>query len=299
MTIPEFSIVTPTRNALSKLRRCVGSLRGQVGVSYEHLVQDALSADSTGHWLHEQAQGDGRLLPVCESDSGMYDAINRGWARSRGTFLSWLNSDEQYLPGTLALISRWFKANPEVDVVFGDYLVVTEDGQAVAVRREIPLRRFYVANSFLNAQSCTIFFRRSLLDRGLLTLESRFRYAADKDLMLKLLQAGVRIAHLPEVVALFGIDGSNLSTHPAMEEEAEAIRRAYGGLPWRPLRAIPLVLRRLERLGRGSYRGVTLDYAFALDEVPHYARYRASKLGGRYSLKDTQGCSTRIEETVS
>ena len=36
----------------------------------------------------------------CERDHGMYDAINRGLARSTGEICAWVNSDEQYLTGT-------------------------------------------------------------------------------------------------------------------------------------------------------------------------------------------------------
>ena len=37
---PVFSVATPTRNALDKLKRCVGSVRGQARLALEHLVQD-------------------------------------------------------------------------------------------------------------------------------------------------------------------------------------------------------------------------------------------------------------------
>lgn len=291
---PLFSIATPTRNALGKLRRCVGSVRGQEAASYEHLVQDAKSSDGTPQWLAAQSDSDARLLPVSESDGGMYDAINRAWARSRGRYLSWLNSDEQYLPGTLARISAWFDSHSECDAVFGDYLVAAEDGQAIALRREIPLRRFYVANSFLNAQSCTLFFRRRLLDQGMLRLDSCFRYAADMDLVLTLREAGVRFGHLPEALSIFGVDGGNLSTHAGMETETEGIRLAHGGFRWRPLRGVPLALRRAERLLRGAYAPASVTYAFAVDETPRYVRFFAQRLGGRYSLADTSGRAVRL-----
>lgn len=90
-----FSVVTPTRNSLTKLKCCVGSVRGQTGVEVEHLVHDACSTDGTVGWL----SGQNDLDSVSENDSGMYDAINRGWSRASGDIVSWLNSDEQYLPG--------------------------------------------------------------------------------------------------------------------------------------------------------------------------------------------------------
>ena len=300
---PTFSVATPTRNALDKLKRCVGSVRGQSGVSVEHLVQDACSSDGTARWLVEQQglrgadglsglsglSGMSALHGVSEPDAGMYDAINRAWSRSSGSLLSWLNADEQYLPGTLEKVQAFFQARPDVDVLFADYLVADSQGRAVALRREIPLRRFYVNNLFLNAQSCTLFYRRSWWDRGLLRLDSQYRYAADKDLVLRLQAAGARFHHMDDVLSVFGVDGSNLSTHDGMTREAEAVRLAHGGFRWRPLRVLPALARRVERLARGGYARVDLQYRYALDEVPHYQDYLARGLSGRYHLGQTEG----------
>ncbi len=294
MTLPLFSIATPTRNALGKLRRCVGSIRGQTDVNWEHLVQDACSSDGSARWLAEASAQDAALKPCSEPDAGMYDAINRAWGRSRGQILSWLNADEQYLPGTLQRVADFFASHPAVDVLFADYLVVDEQGRAVAVRHEIPFRRFYVVNSFLNLQSCTMFFRRELLESGVLKLDSRYRYAADKDLVLRLHDAGARFAHLPQVLSMFGVDGTNLSTHGAMEEEAEAIRQAYGALAWKPLRVLALGGRRIERLLRGAYKNSEIRYAWASDEVPHYVQFQSRRTGGRYSLADVRGSAEPI-----
>jgi glycosyltransferase involved in cell wall biosynthesis len=282
---PVFSVATPTRNALEHLRRCVGSVRGQRadgGVAVEHLVQDARSSDGTPEWLAAQPG----LLGLSEADRGMYDAIHRAWARSRGAVLSWLNADEQYLPGTLAFVQRWFEAHPQVQVLFGDYLVARPDGTAVALRREIPFRRAYVANGFLNTQSCTLFFRRTLWDRGLLRFDDNLRYAADKDLMLRLHDAGVAIAHVPRVLAIFGIDGHNLSTHPQMADEVEQVRRRHGALASPALRRLVMLGRTAERLLSGGYARRDFAYRYAVDEQPRYCELQARRLGGRYSLAD-------------
>jgi len=277
-----FSIATATRNDLTKLRRCVGSVRGQAVVSAEHIVQDACSSDGTPQWLAKQDD----LIAVSETDHGMYDAIHRGWHRGHGQYLSWLNADEQYLPGTLAFVHEWFKANPMVPVLYGDYLVARADGSAVALRREIPFRRAYVVNGFLHAASCTLFFRRELWDRGLLRFDDSLRYAADKDLILRLHGAGVPIVHVPRVLAVFGIDGSNLSTHPEMEAEAELVRRRHGALVSRALRKVVMLGRSTERLVSGGYRRQDFAYRYAVDEQPLYREIIARRLGGRYTLAD-------------
>jgi len=287
---PLFSVATPTRNALAKLRRCAGSVRGQGRADIEHLIQDACSGDATSEWLQSQST----LLAVSEPDGGMYDAINRAWLRSSGRYLSWLNADEQYLPGTFNRVEAVFAAHPQVEVLFANYLVVDAEGLAVALRREIPLRRFLVANTFLNAQSCTIFFRRSLWERGLLKLDSNLRYAADMDLVLRLLQQGVRFLHVNEVWSLFGIDGDNLSTHRGALVETERVARAHGALSWKPLRAAAMATRRGERLLRGAYGKRDITYAYAVNEIPEYVTLSARELGGRFSLDNPQGCAEAV-----
>jgi len=286
-SVPRFSVATPTRNALAKLKRCTGSVRGQGRIDIEHLVQDACSSDGTKDWLLSQQT----LNAVSEPDGGMYDAINRAWSRASGRYLSWLNADEQYLPGTLGRVEAVFAAHPQVDVLFANYLVVDAEGLAVALRCEIPVRRFLVANTFLNAQSCTLFFRRSLLERGLLTLDSKLRYAADMELVLRLLKHGVQFMHVDEVWSLFGIDGGNLSTHVGAVDETECVARAYGALPWKPLRVTAMAARRGERFLRGAYGKRDMTYAYALNEAPDYVTLSARALRGRYSLHNPQGCA--------
>lgn len=292
---PRFSIATPTRNSLEKLKRCVGSVRGQKGVALEHIVQDAQSSDGTQEWLLTQAE----LNSITERDDGMYDAINRAWSRSQGEFLSWLNSDEQYLPGTLEKVQAYFDANPNVDVVFGNYIVIDEHGRPVALRREVPFRSIYVTNSFLNTASATLFFRRHLWEKGLLKLDCQYRYAADKDLILRLAASGAVIKHIPEYLSLFGIDGTNLSTHPQMEQEAESIRLANGAFKSQVMRQIVLLGRRIERFISGGYRLQNAQYRFAIDEIPHYVEFEAANMGGRYTLANIEGRADVIRQVES
>ena len=98
----------------------------------EHIVQDAGSpgiekfAEKMGQMLCDQyggkhvlKLGGQPLLDVSTThgfslriyraaDTGMYQALNRGFRKASGEFLAYLNCDEQYLPGTLLKISPAF-----------------------------------------------------------------------------------------------------------------------------------------------------------------------------------------------
>lgn len=274
----KFSVITPTRNALDKLKRCVGSVRGQVGVEVEHIVQDACSTDGTPDWLAAQAD----LLARSEADSGMYDAINRGWRRSTGDILSWLNSDEQYLPGTLKQVREIFDAQPEIDFVYGNYIVVDETGKPVAARREIRLSKLYISHDYLNAASCTMFFRRRLLDSGLLILDDQFRYASDMDLVLRLISSGAKAKRINHYLALFAFDGNNLSCSPKMIEETKIIRKKFGGSSGRLARLPAITGRVIERILSGSYRRINIDYQYVISERPDYLNVTAKRVSYTY-----------------
>lgn len=276
------SVVTPVRNRIEPLKRCIGSVRGQAYGHLEHLIQDGASNDGTVAWLQSQTGIDWRS----QADRGMYDAINHGWARATGDVLCWLNSDEQYLPGTLARVSELFQKNPAVDVIWGDVIVVDSQGNAVAARREIPLRRAYLANGFLNAFSCATFFHRRLWDSGVLKLDDRYRYAADLDLILRLISGGCRFLHVAHYFSLFEIDGSNLSTHSRMDVETREIQRRHGGFQGNLMRRAVMLGRYVERAVRGSYQPGAVTYQYAVDELPTYVSRHASRLSGRYAIGD-------------
>lgn len=268
-----FSVATPVFNGMPHLPRCIGSVRGQAGVTREHLVQDALSTDGSAEWL--EAQPD--LALVCEPDTGMYDAVERAWSRSRGDVLSWLNSDEQYLPGALAKVEEVFRDRPDVDIVFGDAILVDPKGNLIAARREIPLRASYVARTFLYSLSCTMFFRRSLLSAGDLTFEPGRRVAGDVALVLSLLEKGRRTHHVDEYLALFMIDGRNLSLSTDGEREHDELRS--GG---RSATMLAAAARRVEKAVRGCYRQGPLSYQWAEDERPTYRQFTYERAPTRF-----------------
>ena len=132
-------------------------------------------------------------------------------------------------------------------------------------------------------------FRRRLLENGQLTLDAEYRYAADKDLLLRLASGGAIIRHIPQYLSVFGIDGTNLSSHAQMSHEAEKIRLAHGAFRSDVLRNALLLGRRFERLLRGAYRPPGIAYSYATDELPTYKEFYAGNRTGRYSLSDNRG----------
>ena len=275
-----FAIATPVFNGLPALKQCVGSVRGQQpGVAYTHLIQDGGSTDGSRAWLEQTDD----LAVEMKKDNGMYDAINQAWDRGHGDVYSWLNSDEQYLPGTLACVRDYFHAHPDVDLVFGNAIIVDPAGNPLAARREIPLRAWLVKNTFLYALSCTTFFRGRLKEQGRLRLDTTYRVAGDTELILRLLDEGAVCHHIPRYLSLFGVDGRNLSLSEGMARECAVIQRNHGAYrnPW--ARKLVHAARTAERLVTGCYRSDTITYDYAVDDQPTYRRFADVPVGFRFT----------------
>lgn len=213
---PDITVVTPSYRQLPWLRLCAASVQDQKGVRVEHIIQDADSGPELAEWVRTHT----RARLHVESDFGMYDAINRGFRRARGGIIAWLNSDEQYLEGALRKVVDFFKENPDVDVLFGDALLINNLGQPISYRRAILPTLKHVQFSHLNTLSCSAFVRRSVVERGLL-LDIRWKAIADAVWVAAMLEAGVRMATLSEPLAAFTITDKNLGQSSLAFTETE------------------------------------------------------------------------------
>lgn len=221
----DISVITPSLNMLGYLERCVASVADQEGVRAEHLVMDGGSQDGTAEWLAARPW----LVSEVRRDNGMYEAINRGFRRARGRILAHLNCDEQYLPGTLATAVRYFDKHPEVDVLFGDGLIVRPDGSLISYRKTVrPLWPVLLLPP-LYVPTPTTFFRRKLIDNGVLYDDS-YKDIADMVRIVRLVKHGYRLAHMRQYLSIFTITGKNRSvTVPTIDAE---IKRFLEDVPW-------------------------------------------------------------------
>lgn len=147
----KFTVITPSYRNSDWLKLCVASVADQEGVSVEHIVQDAGSDDGTLDWL----PADCRVKAFVEKDSGMYDAINWGLRRASGEFCSYLNCNEQYLPGALKAVADFFTAHPSVEVLFGDAVLVDQNGRPLSYRRMVAPRLLHTRLAPLGTLTCS------------------------------------------------------------------------------------------------------------------------------------------------
>ena len=259
----DFSIITPSFRSGSWLKLCIASVADQQGVSHEHIVQDAGSDDGTLAWLTQ----DLRVTAFVEKDEGMYDAINRGLRRARGELLAYLNCDEQYLPGTLLAVKEFFAAHPEVEMVFGDALIVNERGEFMAYRKVVCPSMPHVWVSHLPVLTCATFFRRSLLERHGLYFDSKWRDVGDAVWMLRALEKNVRMAVLRRYTSVFTRTACNMNFLPNAIREKRQLR-ATAPVWMRALKPLWVARHRLLKWRQGCYQQAPFTYEIYTQTTP-------------------------------
>ena len=248
------SIITPSFRSSAWLKLCLASVADQ-GVPVEHIVQDAGSDDGTLDWLPQ----DGRAKVFVEKDQGMYDAINRGLRRAVGEILAYLNCDEQYLPGALAAVAAVFKSHPDIDVVFGDVVMVDARGRYLYHRKVQTPLKYHTWTCHLSTLSCAMFFRRRLVfDRGFF-FEPGWRDAGDGEWMVRLLEQKIKMAAIGQFTSAFTCTGANMS---AGENARRERRQLFESAPaWaRTLKPVFMLHHRLRRLSGGMYFQAPFSY---------------------------------------
>jgi glycosyltransferase involved in cell wall biosynthesis len=270
-----FSIITPSYRPGPWLKLCIASVADQSGIEVEHIVQDSCSDDGTQEWLPH----DSRVRTFIEKDGGMYDAINRGMRRANGDILAYLNCDEQYLPGALAKVSEFFAKNPDVEVLFGDALLVDDHGAPLSYRRMVLPISAHVRLVHLNTLTCSTFFRRSIVERGHF-FDLNWKVIGDAVWIDELLRAGVRMAVLPEPLAAFAFTGANLGASDRAFVEGKRFR----GGAWKAA-LVPLLSlhHRFRKWRAGAYVPHSVDYALYTKDSPDQRRpFSAAQLDFRW-----------------
>lgn len=230
--IPSISIVTPSFNQGAFIGRTIDSVLQQGYPRLKYFVQDGGSDDETQNVLK---RCEGSLSGWHSSpDGGQSQAINLGFARTSGEIMAWLNSDDLLLPGALARVAVHFARRPEVDVIYGNRLLIDENDMEIG-RWILPGHDSKALCWADYVPQETLFWRRSLWNKVGARVDESFRFAMDWDILLRFREAGARFAHLPHFLGAFRVHSqqkTSAAIHSQGFQEMDRLRaRTLGRVP--------------------------------------------------------------------
>ena len=234
---PKISVVTPSFNQGQFLEETILSVLNQHYENLEYIIIDGGSSDNSLDIIEKYE--DDIDYWVSEPDNGQYDAINKGFKKSTGDIMAWINSDDKYTPYAFSVVADIFSISPEIEWITSLYPVVWNiNGQPVYCGSydgfekisffkgaNLEIENSYV-RSFIQQEST--FWKRSLWDRSGGYLDSGFHSAGDFELWARFFNH----AQLYGVYSLLGgfrkHENQKTSQNLALYlEEAESVLKKY------------------------------------------------------------------------
>jgi len=128
---PALSIVVPARNAERFLAATLESIRAQTVQDWECIVVDDGSTDGTAAIARRQAAEDARFRVIGQPQAGASEARNRGSREitSQAEYLTFMDSDDLWLPDALAILRGELARHPESPGVHGLAEQIDEAGR--------------------------------------------------------------------------------------------------------------------------------------------------------------------------
>jgi glycosyltransferase involved in cell wall biosynthesis len=232
MIYPRISIVTPTFNRADYLEETILSVLNQNYPNLEYIIIDGGSTDHTIDIIKKYESS--LAYWISEPDQGMYYAIQKGFEKSTGEILAWLNSDDKYHEGCLNVVANIFSELETVDWITGTPSLFNEDGLCVKI---FPCARWSESRFWVGdyrwIQQESIFWRRSLWEKAGSTLDLTNKFAADFELWCRFFKYS-KLNSVETVLSGFRFHGNQISEFKkkAYEDEVIAIFKSskYSGV---------------------------------------------------------------------
>src|SRR5215469_15207628 len=128
---PRIALVTPVRNSEKYIEATIRSVLMQDYPNLDYFIVDGGSTDKTVDVIRKYE----RQLAgwMSEPDNGMYDALNKGFARTTGEIMGWISATDMLQPGGLAVVGSVFGWLPDVEWIMGRPTFYDEEGKTVGI----------------------------------------------------------------------------------------------------------------------------------------------------------------------
>ncbi len=223
----QVSVVVPCHNSLAYLPATLRSILDQrlpASVdAYEVVLVDDGGDDGLEEWA--SSVGDDRVRVVRQDNAGVSAARNLGIASAVGELIAFCDSDDLWLPTTVADLVACFERDPGIGLAYGWYDVVDAEGVPTGATHRSDWQgdiwdRLVTANPV--GASGVMVARTALDDVGVFAVNrDRFRIdVEDWELWIRI-SASWRVGLAPTVVYHYRRHGSNSSS------DVESLDAAY------------------------------------------------------------------------
>lgn len=217
------SIITVVKNAIDTLGDTLKSIYSQTYPNIEHIVIDGVSTDGTVELIEKHS--DKISYFICEPDTGLYNAMNKGITAASGDLLFFLNGDDEiYENTTIEKIVKTFRKT-NADIVYGDLVAVNKEEKTEEIQTGDMTDKFFWMNQCLCHQ---VIFYKSELFKKYGFYDEKYKIAADYDFNLRcIIKNKTKIFYMPEIISKFAVGGYGHQNKKIYDKEQKEIAKKY------------------------------------------------------------------------
>lgn len=183
MNYPKITVITPIFNGAKFLEETILSVISQKYPNLEYIIIDGGSNDGSVDIIRKYESE--LAFWISEPDEGMYYAIQKGFEKSTGEIMGWINSDDKLIENSLFILSEIFSENKQINWIQGYPTVIDEESRILLHRPQRYKRDQFLSKSFLDGnfiQQESTFWRRSLWEIAGAKIATEYKYAGDFEL---------------------------------------------------------------------------------------------------------------------
>jgi len=198
---PKISIVTPSYNQAKFLEKTILSVLNQNYPNLEYIIIDGGSTDESVEIIKKYEKYFDYW--VSKRDKGQADAIKKGFEKSTGEIMGWLNSDDTYLPRSFFKMVESSQKHFEADLTFGDIYFINEYDQIIGECKLTKLNITHLVYEGICLAQPAVFWTKEIYNK-VGGLNPQYKFCMDFDLFTRIADMG-HLNYIPEYIANFRI----------------------------------------------------------------------------------------------
>jgi glycosyltransferase involved in cell wall biosynthesis len=235
MSYPRISIVTPNFNQGEFIEQTINSVLSQNYPNLEYIIIDGGSTDQSLEIIKKY--NDKISYWISEKDMGMYDAINKGFAKSTGSIMAWINSDDILAKDSLANVAAIFLNDSTINWLQGFPTVIDEANNIIYQRKPVYTKWFFYSKRYHKSlnfiQQESTFWTRQLWESAGGKIDCTYKLAADFDLWMRFFKYKKLVCTNLQLGAFRkrkGQQSENIENY--LTEASQSVQLNYEGLKW-------------------------------------------------------------------
>jgi len=195
------SVIIPAYNQGHYLEECIQSVLEQTYQDFEIIIVDDGSSDNTREI--STSFSDPRVHYIYQENRGLSGARNTGIKKAKGCYITYLDSDDLFLPKKLEVLINKFENEPDLGIIAGQAIVIDEQGEKLGEVFDTPPPKDQLQFLMGNPLHVGSVLLRSEWQTKVGYFDESLRSYEDWDMWLRLVRAGCEFGWVGQPVSLY------------------------------------------------------------------------------------------------